>query len=203
LGSRVARWHDFRVQYGNSGAFVGGVMDYQAVVKDDALSDVLLNAGEFNNSSVQLDTGSGGSNDKGFWWAPGTVNQFGLLQELEKLFNTDQSPVTIEVNPAYDGVDGGQMSLDDYSEMQSEGNEPPYDADNFGEPWQLVDTLELAGGQGKRETRWFNAPCGLLLIKGASANRLTLCVASGDYKGVMAPSMGTAKLTNEKKYIVR
>jgi hypothetical protein len=203
LGPRVARWHDFRVQYGSNAAFSGGVMDYAPLVKSPSLSDVLLTEGEFNNSTIQLDGADGTANDKGFWWDGSSATNFGLLSELQKLFNTDDAPTVIEVNQPYDGLKNEQMSLDDFKELQDEGNEPPYDATTFDNPWIRVDTLQISLGNGLRETDWFNAPCGLILIKDAAATTITMHVASGDYKGVHAPPMGVAKLTNDKVFKVR
>ena len=198
LGPRVARWNDFRVRHGLSVS--GGVPDYNPLTLDSTGTSTQLTVGEFDYSSVELETG-----DKDFSWGPGSATQFGMLEELEKLFNSDESPVTVEVNAPYNNIDGDQMSLNDYVELQDEGNEPPYDADNFPNPWVRIDVLRsnLASG-GKRVSDWFNAPCGLVLIvTGASTKNVELTVAAGDYKGVMAPSMGTARLTNDKKYIVK
>ena len=198
LGPRVARWNDFRVRHGLS--ISGGVPDYNPLTTDYTGTATQLTAGEFDYSSVELETG-----DRDFSWGPGTSTQFGMLTELQKLFNTDESPVTVEVNAPYDNIDGDQMSLNDYVELQDEGNQPPYDADLFPNPWVRIDVLRsnLANG-GKTVSDWFNAPCGLILIStGAGTKNVELTVAAGDYKGVMAPSMGTAKLTNDKKYIVK
>lgn len=199
LGGRVARWNDFRVLAGVS-AIPGGVPDMDPVVFNHLGTSARLASGEFNNSTVELDSG-----DKEFSWGPGDSNTFGMLEELEKLFNTDQSPVTVEVNAPYNNIDGDQMNLDQFVELQEEGNEPPYDADDWTTPWHRVDVIRSdAANGGKLETDWFNAPCGFILIQTSNANKdVELTVASGDYKGVLGHSMGTAKLTPEKKYKVR
>lgn len=201
LGPRVARWNDFRVKTGFT--VPGGVPDYAPVVYDPTGSAQTLNVGEFNLSTVELDAG-----DKEFSWGAGSPTEFGILEELEKAFNTEASPQIIEVNQPYSDIDGDQMNLDQFVELQEEGDQPPYDSTNFPDPWVRIDVLRsnLASG-GKRATDWFNAPCGFIIVQtsagGDDTKNVELTVASGDYKGVMAPSMGVAKLTPDKKYIVK
>lgn len=198
LGPRVARWNDFRVKTGL--VIPGGVPDYAPLVYDHLGAGSVLNPGEFNLATVELDSG-----DKEFSWGPGSATEFGMLQELEKLFNTEATPQLVEVNAPYDNIDGDQMNLDQFRELQEEGDNPPYDKTTFPSPWVRVDALRSNLQQGgKTSTDWFNAPCGLIIVQtGAGSKDVELTVASGDYKGVMAPPMGTARLTADKKYIVK
>jgi len=179
-----ARWEDFRVR---SGADLTVVDPIQY---NSSFTPVPLTIGEFAETFV---VDSAGAN-KSFSWGTPTLSRYSILGEYDKSGNTQVAPSTNTGDVPYDS-----LMADDSAAMgallQSQGNEPPYDATGVGadSPWVRVATLSTGSSQ-KLSTGFFKAPCGLVIVNNAAAvpvaeQFLQWEVRSGDYKGVSAPSM--------------
>jgi hypothetical protein len=187
LGSSKARWNDFRVDTAIAN------QDLQAVQFSN-VAGVRFTGGEYEMSQV---TSSGSSNRTFTWDTPSGSSEYNIIDEYDRTGNTDQSPTFGQPAVGYDGlddsVDDGQMD-----HLSDDGNIPPYDATGLeNQCWVKVCTLFIrASGTNKVSTGYFNAPCGLVVLRtagGLEANSITerchLTVKAGDYKGVHAPSM--------------
>lgn len=192
---KIARWEDFRVTSGITGAI--DVVPYRY---DVALAGTVDTNGEFTNSRVTL---ADGTTQKTFTWGAGTATRFGILNEYDEAGDTDARPSTIDNDNPYEGIDPGvqESQMDDLATF---GNLPPYNAEDFNTSiWVKVATLDnsgpanpgVAGGHSRMSTGFFNAPCGLVVVKQSVPNvsltgQLTMTVKAGDYKGVAAMNMG-------------
>jgi len=81
-------------------------------------------------------------------------------------------------------------------DLQTDGNSPPYNATTAGEgnAWVKIGEIGSTASGQKLSTGYFDAPCGFVLIYVGVASPpvlsdLAVTFASGDYKGVHAPSM--------------
>lgn len=192
---QVARWEDFRV---NSGVSSGTIVPYRY---SPALAGAIDTTGEFEISQITL---ADGTTRRSFTWgATPSASEFGILLEYDKSGGTDPSPATSSGAKAYAGTEGdvNETTQDDLAEH---GDLPPYNNQNFNtRVWVKVATLDnsgmanpsIAGGHSRMSTGFFNAPCGLVVIKPNVANdsvdgRLSMTVKAGDYKGVAAMNMG-------------
>lgn len=192
---KIARWEDFRVTSGITGAI--DVVPYRY---SSGLAGAVDTDGEFDNSEITL---ADGVSQKSFTWGAGGASQFGILNEYDESGNTDLAPSTADSDNPYEGTDPGvhESQMDD---LATRGNAPPYNATDFNTSiWVKVATLDnsgpanpgVAGGHSRMSTGFFNAPCGLVVIKQSLANesltgQLTMTVKAGDYKGVSAMNMG-------------
>ena len=166
-----------------------------------------MNAGEFINSQVVDENDA----QRTFTWGPGTVTEYGILEEYDKAGNAQASPESLVPGSAgpYAGIDSnvdGAM----FTNLEAIGNEPPYDQDgvNSASPWVRIAVLGSgAAGQQKLSSGFFTAPCGLILLKGftetSEAYSVEVEAKSGDYKGVHAPSMLEIATVNRKRKVVK
>lgn len=188
--TQVARWEDFRVASGVTLA----INQARPVLHTIAGAASVLNAGEFELSTV-ID---GADARRTFTWGTPGGTEWGILQEYDKAGNAPTTPTDTVGSSGqrgpYSGIDADTddaMALD----LQQHGDDPPYDRTgvNATSPWVRIGVLGNTAGTQKLSTGFFNAPCGLVLLKGYSetseAYSATLCVKAGDYKGVHAPSM--------------
>lgn len=188
--NQIARWEDFRVKDGLN--LVGGVNQSRPVLHLENGGASPLNAGEFNDSNVV----DGAGVERTFTWsgAP-SATEYSLLVEYNKAGNQDRLPYLSEFDAPYDNINT-QVDAVTHRNLQTDGNDPPYDETgvNHLTPWVRVAVLGTGGfGQQRLSTGFFTAPCGLVLLKGfteaSEAYSVTLEAKSGSYKGVHAPSM--------------
>jgi hypothetical protein len=183
LNGKVARWNDFRVQAGLGG--FGGLNPVQ--FSRVTLANVPFLTGEFEDSSVVDQAGV----TRVFTWGVGSANSYSLMDEYNATGNTSADPQ----NPATGAYTGLLPNLEAgaAAALQDDGNQPPYDANNYGSGyWVKVGTLHLAGGRQRLSTGYFTAPCGLIALTnvGFLANPdIQVEIKAGDYKGVKAPSI--------------
>jgi hypothetical protein len=192
----IARWEDFRVTAGVVGA--GTIVPYRY---SEALSGAIDTSGEFENTEITLADGT--TNRTFTWGSTPSASEFGILIEYDKTGGTNQMPSTASGAKAYVGTEGDvQEATQDH--LQEKGDLPPYNQTNFNvRVWVKVATLDnsdtpnpsVAGGHSRMSTGYFNAPCGLVVIKPNLANdsldgKLSMTVKAGDYKGVAAMNMG-------------
>jgi hypothetical protein len=192
-GQKIARWEDLRVTSGVSGT---DVVPYQY---SESLAGAANTDGEFSNSRITL---ADGTTQRTFTWgSTPSASEFSILQEYDKSGDTDLAPSTASTNQPYadadDRVDDKQM--DDLSFL---GNAPPYNATAFtNNVWVKIATLDNSGAANpagsstsRTSTGFFNAPCGLVVIKPSISHQLAgdvrMTVKAGDYKGVAAMNMG-------------
>lgn len=186
---QIARWEDFRVLAGLSGAAGGQLVPHRY---STGLAGSADSAGEFQASRITL---SGGASNRFFTWGPTSGTNLGMLEEFDKSGDTDARPSTASADKAYAGTDGdvheAQMDA-----LELNGNLPPYDAQNFNaRVWVKIATLDAGAAHGKLSTGYFNAPCGLIAVQPTTPSteitgQLSLTVQAGDYKGVKAHNMG-------------
>jgi hypothetical protein len=190
---KIARWEDFRV---TSGVSSTGVHPYKY---DEALVGAIDTSGEFSTSVITL---ADGSTQRSFTWgSTPSASEFSILQEYDKSGDTDLSPSSIGASNPYAGSDGDvhEAQMDD---LAADGNSPPYNATNFSDSvWVKIAVLDNSAttnpgdsAHARMSTGFFNAPCGLVVIKPSIshqlAGELTMTVKAGQYKGVAAMNMG-------------
>jgi len=198
--SKIARWEDFRVSSGVSNAIDVNPYEYASDLSGNANTH-----GEHATSQITL---ADGSTERSFTWGtPGGGSQeFGILVEYNKSGDTNKSPQddanTGAGDQAYAGSEDGvfEKQMDD---LVNNGNHPPYNRASFSSSvWVKIATLDnsdaagpgVAGGHSRMSTGFFNAPCGLVVLKTSVARTLagevSITAKAGDYKGVAAMQMG-------------
>jgi hypothetical protein len=187
-----ARWRDFRI-------------DVTPHVNDvNALPRNLRSSGQgadlipvvIDQFSTSLSyTPSGASRDFGI---KSDANTFDIITEYNKVGKVQDSPTGTTTEAAYEEL---QTDLNDnmVARLQSEGNNPPYDADDH----HPLDVLEYVGtiyidadGATKSTTGFFDAPLGVVYVRGSvgaidsidqgRTNLFKMTVQKGQYKGVAA-----------------
>lgn len=204
-----ARWGDFRVVPG----ITGTTTEIQHTQFDwSGQNWQRISSGEFINSQVVDESGNAFT----FGWGS-AASMYNILTEYEKKGNQDRSPTSPEASAGYQGLDNDLQDLQ-LAHLGTAGNNPPYNATDIddGTPWTMVGTIGAdASGVQSLTTGYFNAPCGLVIVTktdnfalqdsatlGLALPTMSLEFKSGKYKGVHAPSMGTAKLV-KNHYEVR
>lgn len=184
--NQLARWSDFRVSTGVSGAD-----STNPVMFDGAGAAVPLTAGEFDFAQVADDAGT----LRSFTWGTGGASTYGILEEYDKVANASATPQSVTNDSPYAGLTA-QFDTNVADELQEDGQFPPYDQTsvNGGSPFVKIGELGTsAGGVQRLSTGYFVAPCGIIVLRGvgAATNDQDICfeVKAGDYKGVHAPSM--------------
>ena len=193
----IGRWRDFRIA---TTAFLGDSIlnplqlgpQGPKVLTSPAVIDA------FTNSLSYTTAGSG--RDFGL---REDSNTYGIIHEWDKKGNIAASPSSATSEAAYvdltaDLVDAEVVNL------QTDGNQPPYDADNSAPEAMLeyVGTIYTnADGVSKRSTGFFDAPLGAVYLWGLGSNvenvyeasntssqtfMFQLTAQKGDYKGVAA-----------------
>jgi hypothetical protein len=186
---QVARWEDFRVSATLSGWAGGLLLPAQF---NSGMAYAADTAGEFIASEITL---SDGVTQRAFTWGATGGSFLGLMEEFDKSGDTDLAPSTISGDKAYAGTDVGvhESQMDD---LAANGNAPPYDAQNINSRlWVKIGVLNAAASHGKLSTGYFNAPCGLVVVRPTTPSTaitgfLSMTVQAGDYKGVKAHNMG-------------
>lgn len=188
----AARWEDFRVSAGVSGGY-----NTHAWRWDSDGTGALDSAGEFLQSRVTLPDGS---TQRTFTWGTTGGSDLGMLTEYDKVNNTQANQVTTDLAYSQIGADVQELAADD---LKDRGRDPPYSALTFNSRvWVRVavlnNSLNTAGQSNqtnKLSTGFFNAPCGLVLVKTPTPNtaltgQLSITAKAGKYKGVAAMNMG-------------
>lgn len=192
--TNVARWEDFRVAHGVTGAFVADPMYGDR----GSLSAVVQNYGELQNSVVD----NAGVQTE-FTWGPVTGNNISLIEEWSLSGQTGSDPQSQPGSDSpYSGVNSDDSSAIERANLTERGNLPPYNQNTSSQVWIKVATLyhrvDPSGpvnvGMQRTSTGYFDAPCGLVCLKSVGpANlpngSLRLTAKSGEYKGVAAHAM--------------
>ena len=191
--ANIARWRDFRVENGVSGAV--DLFPVRAANTD--LAEAADDDGEFELSRVD-DAGT----EKFFTWGNASSSSIDILNEWIQSGRTGTDPNEVSTTAPYAGVNADGMSDIEQGNLGNDGNKPPYSQDAASNELYQVATLRYepanAGGGGaglqRLSTGYFDAPCGLFVIKVTSGinlgkGMLHMTAKSGDYKGVHAKSM--------------
>ena len=187
-GPAVSRWLDFRVREGVDGAAILEPVRYN----QDSLAAIVTNDGEHAPSSVDV-----GGTEKFFTWGSPSSTELSVLDEWQHYGRTEDDPSSASSNAPYDGVNSDTNSNIEQVNVGNDGNSPPYSSFSFGDYLVKVATLRYTPGSlglQRLSTGYFDAPCGLFVLKHNLGGNLengtfTMCAKSGDYKGVDAKSM--------------
>lgn len=186
--AKTARWEDFRVGFGIPGLAANtGPFRY-----DTTLFGAYNADGEFESSRL---TKPDGTTQLTFSWGATGSGEYGLMVEYDKTANTDAQASSVPAANAYAGALDGNSELQS-DDLAAKGNLPPYNQTSFLRYWVKVGELHNAGtGSQRLSTGYFNAPCGLVVVKTPVPNltlsgELSLTVKNGGYKGVSAFNMG-------------
>lgn len=182
---QLARWADFRVSPGATGALL-----FAKLHQIDTTA-VILNTGEFELANVVDSAGA----TRTFTWSdsPGS-SEYSMLNEYDRAADAQGAPSNFSAPGPYEGIDELRDAAT-YDHLEGDGNNPPYNANTVNQtsPFVRIATLGAAAGVQKLSTGFFTAPCGIVLIVGPNASwnsdLMSMTVKSGDYKGVHAPSM--------------
>ena len=183
---QVARWQDFRINNGVTGAGVIDPVRYDSA----SLAIAVENEGEHAPSAVD-DAGT----EKAFTWGNASGTQLSVPAEWVEAGRTSASPNTLSSTAPYAGVNNDQLSDIEQQNLGNDGNNPPYSTSAASDLLTKVATLYFrpgAIGLSKLSTGYFDAPCGLFIVKVNATlpnGYLKFSAKSGDYKGVMALDM--------------
>lgn len=189
--TQPARWSDFRVSDG-----VTGAVDLHPVTIDNAsLAESVDASGEHTLSLV--DRGGSGVN---FSWGLANATNISIRDEWIQSGNTANDPTTPLTSAPYDGLTADNMSDIEIAGLTNQGNEPPYRATSDGDLLYRVGTLRYepatptGTGLQKLSTGFFDAPCGLFVIKvsggiNLNAGSVVMTAQAGKYKGIAAEKM--------------
>lgn len=184
--SQRARWEDFRVSSGVSGASVLNPMMYD----NASLTAGVETAGEFIVSQVDKS-----GVDTFFTFGNAAANSLDIFDEWVRADRVSTEPATISTTVPYDGVNSDDMSDLEIENLGQNGNQPPYSQSSPADMLVKVATLRYEPGPDglqRLSTGYFDAPCGLFVLKTTAnvPNGLVHFTAkSGEYKGVAAHSM--------------
>lgn len=184
----LARWRDFRVADD-----VTGAVDLFPVIVDTSSLAVTTNSnGEFANSTVD-DSGVA----KRFTWGLASASALDIKTEWIQSGQTSADPSISSTNAPYAGVNSDDMSDIEMSALANSGNNPPYDNEAQSDIFHRVGIMRYepaADGLQRLSTGYFDAPCGLFVIKvtsgvNLSAGSVVMTAQAGDYKGIAANKM--------------
>lgn len=184
-----ARWIDFRVAHD-----VTGGVDLDPVRYDQqTLAAVVTNDGEHIDSTVD----DGGTEKRFSWAITSGASTLNILEEWSHAGRTAADQNTISTNAPYDGVNSDTMSDIEMNNLGNDGNNPPYSQTSHADLFTKVGTLRYQPGpegMQRLSTGYFDAPCGLFVLKTTATGNLpngiiSMTAKAGDYKGVSAERM--------------
>lgn len=195
----MARWRDFRISTKLTGSdneiqsvtLSGSTASATPVVATDVIVDAYVLSQAFTGNA-------GAARDFGLL---SDANTFDILEEYNKEGKVQNQPTNVTVEAAYSEL---QTDLHDSEvfNLQADGSQPPYDADNvgIGQLLQYIGTIYVdSSGAMKTSTGYFDAPLGAVYLSGEFAapssvsaeagsalndGAVSIEVQAGDYKGV-------------------
>jgi hypothetical protein len=191
--TNVARWRDFRAKLTvNASYSLGESWAYPAVRRLSPINTVqVITDGNFADSLVEDSTGT----TRHFTWSNAVdATQYGILQQYDLAGNQTRNPNLSTATMPYADLEADSSAVEGAA-LQADGQDPPYGATAFPDPFVKVGELTVGiNGQTRLSTGFFHAPCGVFVIRSSSTiadigDNLTLEVRAGDYKGVSAPNM--------------
>ena len=182
----LARWTDFRIAPGVTNAGIIDPVNYDSATLAINVEDV----GEHTVSAVD-DQGT----EKAFTWGNASGSLLSVPAEWVEAGRTARDPGAFSTTAPYAGVNNDQLSDIEQQNLGNDGNFPPYSESASADLLTKVATLYFrpgAIGLSKLSTGYFDAPCGLFIVKVNQTlpnGYLKFSAKSGDYKGVHALSM--------------
>jgi hypothetical protein len=136
-------------------------------------------------------------------------NTYGIIHEFDKKGNVTPNPIAATSEAAYVDLTADLVDAE-VTNLQTDGNYPPYDADGSMPTAFLryVGTINTGTSPGKSTTGYFDAPLGAVYLVGQASKTssiyqssdvnkqqaiFSLTVQQGDYKGVAAHEYVEAK----------
>ena len=177
----LARWNDFRT---GDGTGLAELLPRQANHTGGLTNE---SAGEFVLSKGEDAAGA----TRTWTWDPApSGTEFSIMTEYDKAGNTDPQPAAPTTDQPYSEMDSDASNVE-WDDVTDSGNLPPYNQNGLDPlfPWNKVATLSVEPGKQKLSTGYFNAPCGIVMLRGLNSNaqqEVVMTVKSGDYKGVHA-----------------
>ena len=194
----IARWRDFRIE------------TIPTVGDTEYLPQTLTSSGQFprlTDSTVDewetslSYTTAGAGRSFGLY---SDANTFGIVEEYDKIGKVQTDPSSLTSEAAYEELKS-DLSDSEVARLQTEGNNPPYDADS-STPTSMLEYVgtvfvDSAKGYEKRSTGFFDAPLGVVFVSGTAGKVVSIREPSdvnvqpsmfkvvaqkGDYKGVRA-----------------
>lgn len=184
----LARWRDFRMDDG-----VNSAVDLNPVIIDIPTLNVSIPSdGEFAKATVD-----DGGTEKFISWGNSAANTISARDEWIVAGRTGDDPSTVSTDAPYAGVNSDSMSDIEMETLGTDGNQPPYSATSDSDLFYRVGIMRYEtapDGLQRLSTGYFDAPCGLFVIKvtsgvNLSAGSVVLTAQSGDYKGISAQKM--------------
>lgn len=191
--TNIARWRDFRAKLTvNTSYSLGDCWAYPAVRRLSPINTVqVITDGNFADSLVEDSTGT----TRHFTWSNAVdASQYGILQQYDLAGNQTRNPNLSTATMPYADLEADSSAVEGAA-LQADGQDPPYGATAFPDPFVKVGELTVGiNGQTRLSTGFFHAPCGVFVIRSSSTiadigDNLTLEVRGGDYKGVSAHNM--------------
>lgn len=185
---QAARWRDFRVAHNITGA-----VDLDPVRYDQStLAAIVTNDGEHVDSTVD-DNGA----EKVLSWSLASASAINILAEWQSAGRAATDQAQTSPNAPYGGVNADTMSDIEMVNLGEDGNVPPYSNTSHADLFTKVATLRYQpqpDGMQRLSTGYFDAPCGLFVLKTTAAGNLpngiiSMTAKAGDYKGVSAQRM--------------
>ena len=192
----VGRWNDFKIGYdATHRTNFGSALKPMLITDATGTQAAMATSNEEWNLSELMDN-DGNDNTFRFISTATTSNVVNVVQaysNLDNIFAPDPDETGSGANIYADFHDG----IEDESDMDDQGDFPPYHETDFPQMEVLQSQLVCIFGLGAAETAagiqrlssgYFDAPLGLLRITPAANQELTIEVQAGDYKGVHGPA---------------
>lgn len=177
LGTKMARWNDFRVHLDST--HVGATSTLRLADGVDTPDEYLYTIGETVGGLSPYFSVLGTTSAASYW---------GILNEYDTLADTMD-----DVTPAPAGIPYEQLNeeLDDdqANEIQNNGDAPPYNSDgSFADAGVTVKHYLFSGqGSNRLSTGYIPVPFGLFKITAVTDSPvLSVTLKNGDYKGIDA-----------------
>ena len=189
-GGSSARWLDFRVLDG----VTNGVAIHPVGIDNASLALDVIDDGEHQPSIV--DKAGVGTN---FTWGLANSTRIDIKNEWIESGQTSNDPATFSTTAPYQDLNAEDMSNIEMEGINDRGNAPPYNSQADNDMLTLVATLRyspatIKDGLQRLSTGFFDAPCGLFVLKTTAGINLGngsvhFTAKSGDYKGISAQKM--------------
>ncbi len=189
-----AKWYDFRIDDGLSGASNARVIQMAPNGTGQALSQ-----GEYDYSRVQDVT----NNMRTFTLGIGNpTSNYNILEEYGNTFNEQEDPTTPSSASPYPDLPNLVKSTQEFLDLQEDGNLPPYDATGVQSNSMWVKVGSISAGAytsttsgNLATTAIFKAPLGMVRLRfnngtfSDSSDSLHVIASAGDYRGIKAERM--------------
>jgi len=189
----TSRWHDFRISCDT----VANTLSAFGIDSSNppTMTNAALPQGEYDLSSI---TDSAGNVRIFVTDAATSTTAYNVFEEFDEMGRADISPTTASLG-GYEQAMPGLVEADAVNLLER-GNNPPYDnANNPREgTWVEVGRLYRDPTGHVLSTGYFEAPLGLILVKGYQPEQntpfLVLEAKAGKYKGVDSTDIPAAKM---------